>query len=319
MRKFMALLFLISFVFSVLAGCNVGSGESSVPELDFASPNPVTDFEYIVNTAQNGMLITKYIGTSENVVIPSEIDGLPVLSIRGVSPENNEYAIESGAFEGTNVKTVVIPNSVIAISYLAFKDCKELTSVTFADDSALTQIGGSAFEGCTSLKEITLPNTVKKIDSRAFYGCTSLIEVDLPDSLLELKDEVFWNCTSLKRVTIPANLDLFFMEKAPFTNTTAIEQIEFEEGRESINGYALVNISTSIEIIVPKGVNEFSPYTFLIGPDVEITVKFFGDAPEIIEDGNEYFGKPTIYYDPDTYGWDTFAWNGVYEMKPIQD
>ena len=154
-------------------------------------PNPATDFEYEVNPAQNGILIHKYIGTSENVVIPAQIDGLPVLSVRGVYSEDGP--LESGVFEGSNVKTVTFPNTVISIGDNACKDCKELTSVTFADGSALTKIGISAFEGCTSLKEIPLPDSVLNIDRRAFYGCSALTEVDLPTNCLKSAEAHFLN------------------------------------------------------------------------------------------------------------------------------
>lgn len=311
MKKTIALLILTVLLLSMLAGCDMGADK----------PNPASDFEYSVNPAQNGILISKYIGTSENVVIPAEIEGLPVVSVRGVSPEGNEYAVEAGAFEGTNVKTVVVPKTVIAIGYLAFKDCKELTGITFADGSRLTKIGGSAFEGCTALKEIALPNTVTEIQARAFYGCSALTEVDLPDELTKIGGSAFTECAALKKITIPAKLDLYFINTgdSPLTLVPSLEQIVFEEGREEVRGYALVNGSLDIKITVPGSVKKFSSYLFLVGRDAKTEIAFMGDAPEIVEEGNGNFGVSVIYYDPDTSGWDTFAWKDLYEMKPIED
>lgn len=314
MKKIIAILALALLLLSMLAGCDGGNKDTVS-----LSPNPASDFEYEVNPAQNGILINRYIGTSENVVIPAEIEGLPVLSVRGVYSEDG--SLESGTFEGSNIKTVVFPNTVLSIGYNTCKDCKELTSITFADGSGLTKIGGSAFEGCTALKEITLPNTVTEIESRAFYGCSALTEVDLPDELLKIGGSAFSECTALKKITIPAKLDLNFinMGDSPLTLVPSLEQIVFEEGREAIRGIGLINGSCDIEITVPKSVKEFSSYPFYIGRDSKTEIVFLGDAPEIVDDENKNFGVSVIYYDSETSGWDTFAWKDVYEMKPIED
>lgn len=181
MKKTIVLLISTVLLLSLLVGCDIGADK----------PNPASDFEYSVNTAQNGILISKYIGTSENVVIPAEIEGLPVRSLSAVVSEDG--SLESGVFEGSNIKSIVFPNTVLSIGYNTCKDCTALTSVTFAENSELTQIAISAFEGCTALKEIALPNTVTKIQARAFYGCSALTEVDLPDELLKSAETHFLN------------------------------------------------------------------------------------------------------------------------------
>ena len=47
-----------------------------------------------------------------------------------------------------------------------------------------------------------------------------------------------------------------------------------------------------------------------------IKITFLGDCPEITNE-NDYFGIPTIYYDPDTNGWDAFAWMDQYQTVPL--
>ena len=279
-------------------------------------PNPATDFEYKISESKTGVIIYKYIGTSENVVIPAEIEGLPVRSLSAVFSEDG--SLESGVFEGSNIKSIVFPNTVFSIGYNTCKDCTALTSVTFAENSELTQIALSAFEGCTALKEIALPNTVTKIQARAFYGCSALTEVDLPDELLKIGGNAFSECTALKKITIPAKLDLYFINRgdSPLTLVPSLEQIVFEEGREAIRGIGLINGSCDIEITVPKSVKEFSSYPFYIGRDSKSEIIFLGDAPEIVEEGNGNFGVSAIYYDPDTSGWDTFPWNDKYNVVP---
>ncbi|MBQ3598394.1 MAG: leucine-rich repeat domain-containing protein [Clostridia bacterium] len=309
MKKTIVLLILTVLLLSMLAGCDMGADK----------PNPASDFEYEISESKTGVIIYKYIGTSENVVIPAEIEGLPVRTLSAIFSEDG--SLESGVFEGSNIKSIVFPNTVFTIGYNTCKDCTALTSVTFAENSELTQIALSAFEGCTALKEIALPNTVTKIQARAFYGCSALTEVDLPDELLKIGGNAFSECTALKKITIPAKLDLYFINTgdSPLTLVPSLEQIVFEEGREEVRGYALVNGSLDIKITVPGSVKKFSSYLFLVGRDAKTEIAFMGDAPEIVEEGNGNFGVSVIYYDSETSGWDTFAWKDLYEMKPIED
>ena len=309
MKKSISLLVLTLLTLSLLVGCDIGADK----------PNPATDFEYEISESKTGVIIYKYIGTSENVVIPAEIEGLPVRTLSAVFSEDG--SLESGVFEGSNIKSIVFPNTVFTIGYNTCKDCTALTSVTFAENSELTQIALSAFEGCTALKEIALPNTVTEIQARAFYGCSALTEVDLPDELLKIGGNAFSECTALKKITIPAKLDLYFINTgdSPLTLVPSLEQIVFEEGREEVRGYALVNGSLDIKITVPGSVKKFSSYLFLVGRDAKTEIAFMGDAPEIVEEGNGNFGVSVIYYDSETSGWDTFAWKDLYEMKPIED
>ena len=67
----------------------------------------------------------------------------------------------------------------------------------------VTSIGSSAFQSCTSLTEVTIPNSVTSIGYFVFYGCTSLVEVTIPNSVTSIGYSVFNGCTSLTEVTIP--------------------------------------------------------------------------------------------------------------------
>jgi hypothetical protein len=71
------------------------------------------------------------------------------------------------------------------------KDCKYIESLFFLD--GIISIGNSAFEGCTSLKRITLPDTTEKIGNEAFKGCDSLTEISIPSSVKTMGVSVFDN------------------------------------------------------------------------------------------------------------------------------
>ena len=104
-----------------------------------------TEFKYIVT--DKGVKIKEYIGKDKEVVIPSEIDGMPVTSIGGCSFSSNKF-----------VESVTIPDSVTEIGSWAFSGCTALASITLPD--CLTEIGGWAFRNCTKLTTVTIPHNV---------------------------------------------------------------------------------------------------------------------------------------------------------------
>ncbi|MDR0502016.1 MAG: leucine-rich repeat domain-containing protein [Treponema sp.] len=59
-----------------------------------------------------------------------------------------------------------------------------------------------AFECCTGLTSITIPNSVTSIGEAAFRGCDSLTSITIPDSVTSIGDEAFYRCTGLTSVTI---------------------------------------------------------------------------------------------------------------------
>ena len=78
---------------------------------------------------------------------------------------------------------VVIPEEVEVIGDSAFNRNTNLESVEFKAGSQLQAIGKDAFEGCTALSAIIIPDAVTVIGRDAFHGCTNLSEVTLPGNL----------------------------------------------------------------------------------------------------------------------------------------
>ncbi|MBQ8050216.1 MAG: leucine-rich repeat protein [Bacteroidaceae bacterium] len=89
--------------------------------------------------------------------------------------------------------------AVQAIGQEACKGLTELKKVTF-QGSSLKYINPSAFEGCTGLTSIDLPNSVKYIYANAFAGCTGLTEVRLPNNIAVISSNIFNGCSSLRSI-----------------------------------------------------------------------------------------------------------------------
>ena len=96
-------------------------------------------------------------------------------------------------------EVVEIGSHVTSIGDFAFEFCSGLASVTIPD--SVTSIGQEAFSGCSGLTSITIPDSVTSIGFSAFWDCTSLTSVTIPDSVTSIGDYAFERCSGLTSVT----------------------------------------------------------------------------------------------------------------------
>ena len=118
------------------------------------------------------------------------------LSIRGTGSLTNPAYAGAVAWSAyrESIRTVEVASGITNLPDFAFFGCSALETVSFAEGSQLTTIGGSAFNGCTSLKELTLPQGVKTIYGNAFRSCSNLVSVYLPDTVSYITGGAFRDC-----------------------------------------------------------------------------------------------------------------------------
>ena len=85
-------------------------------------------------------------------------------------------------------------------------DAKELKIPSKLDNHPVVKIGVYAFDRCSSLQTIDIPNSILEIEESAFYECKSLVSVKLPNKLTTLSAFLFFGCNSLKEIQIPKNV-----------------------------------------------------------------------------------------------------------------
>ena len=101
-----------------------------------------------------------------------------------------------------NKVTSEMLQGIADITDYAFNNCTSLASITIPN--SVTSIGQSAFSYCTSLTSVTIPNSVTSIASYAFYYCTSLASITIPNSVTSIGGNAFYYCTSLASLTVEA-------------------------------------------------------------------------------------------------------------------
>lgn len=92
--------------------------------------------------------------------------------------------VYNGAFKQSKVRSIKLEN-VEEMTSEAFSHCTSLETFPLIETTPLTEISIQCFSSCVSLKEIIIPNTVKKIAIRAFSYCLELDNVSIPGALEE--------------------------------------------------------------------------------------------------------------------------------------
>jgi len=149
---------------------------------------------------------------------------------------------------------IVIPptspsgDSVISIDVSAFENCTSLESIAIPD--GVTHIGTWAFLHCTSLESITIPNSVTTIGSRAFENCTSLESITISNRVTTIGYGAFIGCTSLASVTIPNSITA--IGQRMFENCTSLTSITIPNSVTEISSWAFEGCTSLSNITVDK-------------------------------------------------------------------
>ena len=154
----------------------------------------------------------------------------------------------------------------------AFDSCTGLTSVTIPD--SVTSIGFFAFQGCSGLTSVTIGDGVTSFGDWAFSGCTGLTSITIPDSVTSIGDSAFYGCTGLTSVTIPDSVtsighdafsgcnklqDIYITDIAAWCNISGLDNL-MEYGASNKKLYINNELATSITI--PDGVTVIPSYAF---------------------------------------------------------
>ena len=161
-----------------------------------------------------GIRITSYNGfETDRVVVPKEINGLPVISIGENAFKNASFSelvlpsslkvILKNAFDGcTNLKHIDLPEELKYLGQYCF--CKSGLESVYIPNS-IEVVSDGCFNGCKDLYMIALGNRTKVLGYGAFSGCLKLNKISLPETVNTIEPNCF-NDTAVKTLIVPSSV-----------------------------------------------------------------------------------------------------------------
>ena len=248
----------------MLAGILNELGLKSPSSLKLSGTLGVSDFTTLRNIQSLEHLDISRVNLS---VLPTEAF-LECTNIKSVILPNTLTAIGTQAFWGSSLVSISIPASVETIEGGAFCRCTALQTVTFEKGSKLKTIKSGSiwsgvFESCTSLTSIEIPASVETIGWIAFRNCTSLqtVTFEKGSKLKTIETYVFY-CTSLTSIEIPASVET--IEEDAFLGCTSLHTVTFEKGSKlkTIGDSTFSGCTSLISISIPASVETIEDQAF---------------------------------------------------------
>lgn len=234
--------------------------------------------------------------TLESIKLPDSITVLHMFSFSGC----------------TNLKKIKLPNNLEEIGQNAFDSCINLDIDIFP--STIKTVKPYAFQYCYKLTKGIIPEGTT--DLFAFYKhCTSLKEITIPNSVTIIRVESFINCSSLKSITIPASVTS--IEASCFKGCTSLEKIAINAPITEIPTACFNNCKSLTSFAVPRTVTTikngaFEGCTSLTNLSLTYTAIF---------NNNCFYGCTSLFslsLPDNTTTIDPYAFGGCYNLKYIK-
>ena len=227
-------------------------------------------YTYTLDDA-NRATITGYSGNATALYIPGEIDGHEVVAIGDRAFENR-----------TDLRTVMIPDSVTRINIGAFSGCINLANITLS--KKIEKIGENAFYNCDSLQSVEIPKCLNDVYARydsidipngvfnecsnlktiifeegstviadaLFRGCDGLESVTIPNTVTQIYGYAFADCKNLKNINISDSVTV--LGENVFQNDTSITEINLPDSITALGRGAFRGCNRLKSIVIPDSV-----------------------------------------------------------------
>lgn len=199
-------------------------------------------------------------------------------------PEGTEYIGRSAFYGCTNNLSLTIPGTVKYIGPYAFYGCVNLgrtleleveSGETDANGNPILKIekivgyinigngveyiGDRAFQGCTSLVSVAIPDSVTYLGTRAFYKCAGIKELTLGSGITFIPDYTFYKCEALEKVVVSDKLEA--IGNYAFRGCVALKDFDLKSIK-SIGRYSFYGCAGFTSIVLPDSLESVGDYAF---------------------------------------------------------
>lgn len=217
-------------------------GETSkFVKMPFA-PTPAENFEFNPETG----LISAYIGTDVDVVVPREIDGVTVVGFANYNAfhscqDYTDSSVETNRTEWVHLRTLVLPETIKELPGMMLAYCQQLE--TFVCYAPLESTGGNQFMLCRSLNNVIFINGVREIGNYAFDSAGPLGNLYFGEHLVKIGQQAF-NFAGLTSFVADAES----VEYGAFTECQNLTSLHFTSKTKSFGENCIINCPNLTEI-----------------------------------------------------------------------
>lgn len=219
-------------------------------KLDFSNgkSNPLA---YNANLILNGETVT-------DLVIPETIDKINGYAFYG-STIKTLIVNDKNAFYGcSGVSSIIFGNKVETIGESAFQNCSKVSELNIPE--SVVSMEKNVFNSCSSLLKISLPQSITAIPEGAFMNCQALHEIAIPNSILTIGDNAFNGCGSIISINIPDKVTT--IGQSAFYSCSSLEKVVFGKALESIGSQAFRSCSSLQSVNIPDNVTTIGREAF---------------------------------------------------------
>lgn len=205
-------------------------------------PTPAENFEFNPETG----LISAYIGTDVDVVVPREIDGVTVVGFANYNAfhscqDYTDSSVETNRTEWVHLRTLVLPETIKELPGMMLAYCQQLE--TFVCYAPLESTGGNQFMLCRSLNNVIFVNGVREIGNYAFDSAGPLGNLYFGEHLVKIGQQAF-NFAGLTSFVADAES----VEYGAFTECQNLTSLHFTSKMKSFGENCIINCPNLTEI-----------------------------------------------------------------------
>lgn len=246
-----------------------GSGTSSTTSSTYYIPSSLKS----VTVTGGEILYGAFYGCTDltSLTISGDITGIGDYAFYNCSSLNSLAIPEQIArlgydtFTGCgNLKTTVYDNAEYLgdgnnpYAVLLHSTSADITSCAIHDDTGV--IAPNAFQNCTGLISVEIPNGVSGINDNAFAGCSNLTSITIPDSVTYIGDGVFADCGKLTEIAIPESVT--YIGESAFSNCSSLTEVIIPDGITAINYRMFYECNRLVSVHIPDSVTMIDNLAF---------------------------------------------------------